>query len=562
MFKTKSSLGKKITAYFAGCILVLSIIFSFVSYELSMWIVNQYVLPQFENTLQTNIRELERNLDKTLATRSDAGSDSAYASLLAFLNEQKQDMGAEYVYVLGKKDKAYIVALSGAAEKRNADYTFTAGMERAFDNPGTVQFSEVYEDSYGVHKSVFTRLAGTDMIIGIDMNAEFVKKLNRYIIGISIFLTLALIVFGFAAGYSIARKIIKPIQLLVQHTQKVAAGDLRDEIKIANNDELGQLATSFNHMSQQLKDMISQLSATSNHVVDSSETLSANAQLTTEMAHQMVAATEEIVSGNQTVSQAAEENAQAMGEIASGIQHISESAVAVAEQSVKAAQEANDGNDRIQKAVLQMDSISASLSHSTVLVKQTNERTNQIGHVVELITSIADQINLLALNAAIEAARAGEYGRGFAVVADEVRKLAEQSAASASKIAGSLHAICEDSIKSVEAMNQMAAEVQAGTEVVNEAGQAFENILSLIDDISQKIQAVSAVTQQVSASAQQVSASAEETVQIASESLENTRKIAASSQEQLASMEESANAIKELQARAHSLQSKLGNFKI
>jgi methyl-accepting chemotaxis protein len=147
-------------------------------------------------------------------------------------------------------------------------------------------------------------------------------------------------------------------------------------------------------------------------------------------------------------------------------------------------------------------------------------------------------------------------------VADEVRKLAEQSANSASEITSSLQAIREDSIKSVEAMNQMTGEVQAGSDMVSQAGQSFESILHLIQDVSEKVQMISAVTEEVSANAQQISAAAEETSQIASESLDHTRKIAASSQEQLASMEENVRTAHVLHEQADELQNMLNKFKI
>lgn len=560
MFKISHSISKKITVSFALCILGLSIIFSFISYKISTGIVNEYVLPQFESTLKTNIRVLGRMIDKNVVNQADSGSDSAYNTLLTFLNEQKQQMGVENAYVLGKKDKTYIVALSEAAEQRNNDYPFTEEMLRAFD--GTSQVSDIYKDSYGVHKSAFIRLSGTNTILGIDMDAKFVSELNRYIIIVSMIATLVLIVLGCAVGYVVARRISKPILLLADHTKKVAEGDLREEISVPGQDEIGMLAASFNQMQLQLKDMMQKVAATSNHILTLSEQLSKSSQLTSEMIHQMVAATQEIASGSETMAQAAEENAKAMEEIASGIQHITESSLAISEESLEASQEANEGNRRIQQAIAQMRSISNSLSHSTMLVRKTNERTNEIGHVVELITDISSQINLLALNAAIEAARAGEYGRGFAVVADEVRKLAEQSANSASEITSSLQAIREDSIKSVEAMNQMTGEVQAGSDMVSQAGQSFESILHLIQDVSEKIQMISAVTEEVSANAQQISAAAEETSQIASESLDHTRKIAASSQEQLASMEENVRTAHVLHEQADELQNMLNKFKV
>ena len=254
--------------------------------------------------------------------------------------------------------------------------------------------------------------------------------------------------------------------------------------------------------------------------------LSAKSQHTAKTLTEMVASLQEIASGSETMLRASTENTKAMHEMADGMQHINESTFEASEESMVASKEVEQGESAITRAVNQMESISESVGHSAALVKQMNERSDEINDVVAMIKEIAGQINLLSLNAAIEAARAGEHGRGFAVVSSEVRKLAEQTDAFSNEIGQIIQSIQKDSVQSVQAMKIVTEEVQSGAASVSAAGDSFKNIKALIVNVSEKIQTVSAATQQVSASMEEVSANAESTLEITHQSQGSSKLIA------------------------------------
>ncbi len=123
-----------------------------------------------------------------------------------------------------------------------------------------------------------------------------------------------------------------------------------------------------------------------------------------------------------------------------------------------------------------MQTLSGKVRDSSSLVEQLGAQVNDITSIVNTIRQIADQTNLLALNAAIEAARAGESGRGFAVVADEVRSLASRTANSTKEIEGMIERIQSDTRNMISAMNSSLSEVDAGSQLANEAGAAISQI--------------------------------------------------------------------------------------
>ncbi len=259
---------------------------------------------------------------------------------------------------------------------------------------------------------------------------------------------------------------------------------------------------------------------------------------------------------------AAAENAQAMEEIAQGVQHIASSANDVSDQISEATQETVNGNTLAQHAVAQMTQVGQAADESLRYIHSMNERSEAIGSIVSAIFDITKQIQMLSLNASIEAARAGEHGRGFAVVAGEVRKLAEQSKEATQEISDYLITIQEVSQQSVESVTRVSREIHSGTEMVQQASSAFNQLSELMQKINATIQTVSAATQQVSASSEEVSASVEETALIAANAQHMIQEIGLNTEEQLNEMESHSEVVRQLSKQATELQKAVQKFKI
>lgn len=369
-------------------------------------------------------------------------------------------------------------------------------------------------------------------------------------------------ILGITIGFFGARAIAKPVQTLAEVARKVADGNLRQSIEVKRTDEIGQLEQAFSDMTRDLRTMVHNIQDNAQRVAASSEELTASAEQSAQATNQVAASVTDVARGTEQQVSAVNEASAVIEQMSAGIQQVAASASLVAEVADKTATAAHTGGKSVETAINQMSHIDETVSNSALVVAKLGERSKEIGQIVGTISGIAGQTNLLALNAAIEAARAGEQGRGFAVVAEEVRKLAEQSQEAAKQIADLIGEIQGDTDKAVDAMGDGTREVKIGTEVVNTAGEAFKEIMTLVTQVSSQVKEITAAIQQMAGGSEQIVASSRAIEKISKENAGQTQTVSAATEEQSASMEEIAAASQGLAKMAQDLQDIISRFKV
>lgn len=328
-----------------------------------------------------------------------------------------------YVYITGKDGRVIAHKNTDSVGVNIADFDW--GKEILEKGEGTTKY--IFN---GVEIFAHFEKEGDMIIVSTFLTNEFMNNINELRNNTIMILVIAIMILVVIISILVRGILIKPLNVAVEQAEKMSNGDFTSETNgkfLAKKDEIGLLANVLDKMKINLRDVINEISASSNNMNTSSQELSATV--------------EEILAQTETANHTTEEMAANMEESSAAVQQVSVSLEEIENSTRQLAESSENGSQRVaeianramrmkENAEKSSETANNIYRDKVTLIKSSIEKTKVVSDIQKMswvISEIAEQTNLLALNAAIEAARAGEEGKGFAVVADEVRKLAEES---------------------------------------------------------------------------------------------------------------------------------------
>ncbi|MBM7865985.1 HAMP domain-containing protein [Heliobacterium gestii] len=499
-----------------------------------------------------------------------------------FLGSLKQQSGYEYGMLIKKN---YLDSAEWAKLRKNrglannwddqsdvvlVDQTFDASAAFAYaanveDLPDNGQVVKDVKDNGAIYtKAIFPIFDAGHKKVGAvvvlrDMTAAYQEMQKKMALQIGVVLLI-----NIAVIYILTRLIYRPIVDLAALAKELASGNLnvlRDDSE-HRGDEIGELKSAIAVNVNDMRNLIAHIQEKSVKVQELSSHLNRSFQEISDVTEEVSLSTQALAAGAATQAEEAMQARDLAGQMIEISQVVDRERKNLVQIVSKTVSLTDDGNAKIHDAVAKMQVIADTNAETVDQIKTLEQRSQEIGSIVDMITAIAAQTNMLALNAAIEAARAGEMGRGFGVVAEEVNKLAGESGSAARQIAERIGGIQNLIQHITENIHAGAGQIDEGVHVANLAGHGFQQIAQSVGRFLSEVDKLNQATEELVNKSQVVMNVITHVAAVTDDSKKSTENISAATEEQSATMQDISGTSQKMASMSTELLEVVGKFRV